>query len=185
MRPAASVRAVLAGCAAALAVAAPAQADSVVGTGFPSGLTTFVTIDVHSGPSGESPTGFLETTFTGGRVPASCLHVVGNAAVINFTSPGGGPAAQVLIVDNGPTGDVFAATFTNTPAVCPAPADFVPSLGPFPLSSGDFVVADEQPLPTSKDQCKDGGWRRFPGFTSPGDCVSFVATKGRNPPAGP
>jgi hypothetical protein len=36
--------------------------------------------------------------------------------------------------------------------------------------------------PTSKDQCKNGGWRNFPGFKNQGDCVSFVATGGRNPP---
>jgi hypothetical protein len=39
-------------------------------------------------------------------------------------------------------------------------------------------------LPTSKDQCKNGGWRNFPGFKNQGDCVSFVATGGKNQPAG-
>jgi hypothetical protein len=40
--------------------------------------------------------------------------------------------------------------------------------------------------PTSRDQCKDGGWRDFvePAFKNQGDCVSFVATGGKNPPAG-
>ena len=37
--------------------------------------------------------------------------------------------------------------------------------------------------PTSKDQCKDGGYQKFnnPSFKNQGDCVSFVATHGRNP----
>ena len=39
------------------------------------------------------------------------------------------------------------------------------------------------PLPTAKDQCKNGGWAQF-GFKNQGDCVSFVATGGKNPPAG-
>lgn len=39
------------------------------------------------------------------------------------------------------------------------------------------------PLPTSKDQCKDGGWQTFGVFKNQGDCVSFVATGGKNPPA--
>lgn len=36
--------------------------------------------------------------------------------------------------------------------------------------------------PTSKDQCKNGGWQTFtdPSFKSEGDCVSFVATGGKN-----
>jgi len=38
--------------------------------------------------------------------------------------------------------------------------------------------------PTSKNQCKNGGWRIFGVFKNEGDCVSFVATKAKNPPAG-
>jgi hypothetical protein len=41
--------------------------------------------------------------------------------------------------------------------------------------------------PTSKDQCKKGGWQTFinPGtFKDQGDCVSFVATHGKNGPNG-
>jgi hypothetical protein len=38
-------------------------------------------------------------------------------------------------------------------------------------------------LPTSKDQCKNGGWRKFGGvFKNQGDCVSFVVTRGKNRP---
>lgn len=38
--------------------------------------------------------------------------------------------------------------------------------------------------PTTKRQCKKGGWRDFEVFKNQGDCVSFVATGGKNPPAG-
>ena len=31
-------------------------------------------------------------------------------------------------------------------------------------------------VPTSKDQCKDGGWHQYPQFRNQGDCVSFVET---------
>jgi hypothetical protein len=37
-------------------------------------------------------------------------------------------------------------------------------------------------LPISKDECKNGGWQSFGTFRNQGDCVSFVATKGKNPP---
>ena len=40
-------------------------------------------------------------------------------------------------------------------------------------------MVDAPPLPTSKDQCKNGGWRTYGVFKNQGDCVSFVATKGR------
>ena len=39
-------------------------------------------------------------------------------------------------------------------------------------------------LPSTKDECKDGGWATFGVFKNQGDCVSFVATGGKNPPAG-
>jgi hypothetical protein len=39
----------------------------------------------------------------------------------------------------------------------------------------------------TKDQCKNGGWQtNFPAgtFKNQGDCVSFFATGGKNPPSG-
>jgi hypothetical protein len=39
------------------------------------------------------------------------------------------------------------------------------------------------PLPTNKDQCKNGGWQNYgTSFKNQGDCVSFVATQGKNEP---
>ena len=45
-------------------------------------------------------------------------------------------------------------------------------------------------LPTSTNECRDGSWETFVNvntgaqiFKNQGDCVSFLATKGRNPPA--
>jgi hypothetical protein len=40
-------------------------------------------------------------------------------------------------------------------------------------------------LPTTADQCKKGGWQTYGVFKNQGDCVSFVATAGKNPPANP
>ena len=37
-------------------------------------------------------------------------------------------------------------------------------------------------LPTTKQECMNGGWRRFGRFKNQGDCVSFVATGGKKPP---
>lgn len=42
-----------------------------------------------------------------------------------------------------------------------------------------------QNLPVNKDQCKKDGWKTFgTTFKNQGDCVSFVATNGRNQPSG-
>jgi hypothetical protein len=41
-------------------------------------------------------------------------------------------------------------------------------------------------LPNTTAECKNGGWTGFFGvFKNQGDCVSFVATGGKNPPSGP
>ena len=41
------------------------------------------------------------------------------------------------------------------------------------------------PLPTNKDQCKKDGWKNYgTTFANQGDCVSFVATNGKNKPKG-
>ena len=44
-------------------------------------------------------------------------------------------------------------------------------------------------LPTSTDQCKNGGWQNYTDgngtpFKNQGDCVSYVATRGTNPANG-
>jgi hypothetical protein len=46
-------------------------------------------------------------------------------------------------------------------------------------------VSVEAALPTTKDECKDGGWETFGVFKNQGDCVSFVASLGKNLPALP
>jgi len=57
-------------------------------------------------------------------------------------------------------------------AVGPAAAQIKPPTPPPPAT-----------LPTTTDQCRDGGWQVFKVFKNQGDCVSFVATQGKNPPA--
>jgi hypothetical protein len=64
------------------------------------------------------------------------------------------------------------------------PADQWPQLPPdWPIEQ-NFTVTDAHKLPTSKNQCKSGGWRNYGIFKNQGDCVSFVATGGKNPPSG-
>jgi hypothetical protein len=57
----------------------------------------------------------------------------------------------------------------------------------YPLATTDlaFQASFSPPLPTSKAQCKNGGWKTYGVFKNQGDCVSFVASGGKNPPSGP
>jgi hypothetical protein len=52
--------------------------------------------------------------------------------------------------------------------------------------NGQVVGSPETNVPTLKDQCKKDGWKSFGDmFKNQGDCVSFVASKGKNQPSGP
>jgi hypothetical protein len=147
--------------------------------------------------------------FQGGSV--TCLHVTGNRAV--FAWFGGLFASTFLlrlrglveITDNGSPGAgrdtlqivpsyiVFSNGYDASVDVpitdCPAslPGDGTPlfagDTSPWVFTQ-DYVINDAPRLPSSKDQCRNGGWRDFGVFKNQGDCVSFVATGGRNLPAG-
>ncbi len=76
-----------------------------------------------------------------------------------------------LVVDSGwAFGDSEQTVLVDNATVNSESYDFTPLVGP----------------PTNKDECKKGGWMTFnnPAFKNQGDCVSFVATGGRNPGSG-
>jgi hypothetical protein len=162
----------------------PAQ-DSVTGsaaTGDGRQSVDF-TFDVHSGPSGESPTGtvsFDAFLVDLGDLELSCLTVSGNRASMIVLIPPLSPSAPagvlISVQDNeGAAPDGLSWSFLTTlPTACP-----VTSAVGEPIRAGDITVTDAQPLPTSKQQCKNGGWRSFGAFKSQGDCVSFVRQRAR------
>jgi hypothetical protein len=162
--------------------------DSVTGSGG-AGMTradafTFE-IDAHSGPSGENPTGSAQITPSelgqpfGG--PITCLAVTGNVATFNFLALPVSSSVETFVATDSPAGDQIAFVGPGR-----GPSDCSPVANPpnQALRAGDIVVVDAQPLPASRAQCTNGGWRDFPQFKNQGDCVSFVATGGRNQPSG-
>jgi hypothetical protein len=185
------------GAALALPAASGAQTaaqDSVTGSagffvfGFPSPIILSVTFDdVHSGPSGENPGGTvtLNVRLAGTLVgEVTCLNVNGNQAAMVFRFPSrDNPVGGVAEVqDNDGAGqDTATIGFVFVQDPLPTTCPIVGVGGPIP--GGDITVVDAPPLPTSKDQCKNGGWETYGVFKNQGDCVSYVATKGKNPPA--
>jgi hypothetical protein len=140
----------------------------------------------------------------------TCLAVTGSVAIIGVTGswrrgglppePGDIPIAGLIrVVDGGPPesgadtleGAIQTGTVNGPPLPGPTSCSTFPGAFPaapfllpdFVNESGDLVVADAPPLPTSKAQCKHGGWRTYGVFQTQGDCVSFVATGAKNPPA--
>jgi len=79
---------------------------------------------------------------------------------------------------------VYAATINKAQAdVGTATVRVSGSTGLPPVFRETFTstnVGGPPTTPTSKEQCKHGGWKNFGGlFKNQGDCVSFVATGGR------
>ncbi len=169
------------------AVAAPAAAQaqapgevSVTGSGT-AGSYTFV-LDAHSGPSGENPTGtasisFNPSVFT--RGPVTCLAVVGNRAVIGIENgPGSLTAGEGTLIEVSDDPDaLFFRLYFEPPSTCPTdPSGYTP----IPVTDGNITISKAPPLPTSKDQCKNGGWRNYgTTFQNQGDCVSSVNHQAR------
>jgi hypothetical protein len=169
----------------ASAMAQTPNQDSVRATGsaFP-----FDNVDItaQSSPSGQNASGTATVSLAGAGAfsgPVTCLSVTGPVATLNFQVSGGVLTAQV--VDNGtgvPPDEIQVAAVDRAPTDC---SPLAPGFGiDATFDHGGATVFDAPALPTSKDQCKNGGWRDFPGFKNQGDCVSFVATGGGNGPGG-
>ncbi len=182
-------------CAPSASAQALLDAVNVTGSG---GSFSNINIKAQSGTSGQSPSGTISFTvfgsvnFTGS---VTCLNVTGpdrgggtstapTTAVVTAVGTGPNPDTtfKVLVVDYGGGGaDTFAFASASGPTECALPSPNEVSLLST-LTNGRAVVFDAPLLPTSKEQCKNGGWQNFPQFKNQGDCVSFVATNGKNQP---
>jgi hypothetical protein len=162
----------------------PAQLDTATATGDNLALDDFsssnINVDAHSGPSGENPGGSVSFDVGVERLPLSgpvtCLNVTGNTAVMTVSGPFPSfpsfPEFIVKLVDNGGSGnDIFQyfPTLPGMPVDCKigSPAYFG---GPL---IGRAVVFDAPAGPTSKDECRDGGFAQL-GFRNQGQCIRSV-----------
>lgn len=81
---------------------------------------------------------------------------------------------------NGASGSLNLAIFDGYTGIGPVPGWYGDNSGS--LSVDVYQLAP--PRPTSADQCKKDGWQAYGIFKNQGDCVSYVATQGKNQPAG-
>ena len=136
---------------------------------------------LRSGPTSEDPSG--EVTLRLNDVALSsesidCLAVAGSTATFSGTwlpNPLGQTHFGITVEDGGTSApDLLGlVSTTNAPRNC-LPYEFLS-----PMITGGLVVTDAQALP-SKTLCLNGGWKTFGVFKNQGDCVSFVASGGKN-----
>jgi choice-of-anchor C domain-containing protein len=143
-----------------------------------------------------------------GSMSQDLATVAGADYTVSFDLSGnyfGGPAIKTLDVSAGATTEAFSwespgglsfpamdwvsESFTFTATSSTTTLTFASTTGGLyygPVLDNVSVVQIVPPLPVEKADCKKGGWDTYGGlFKNQGDCVSFVATDGKNPPSGP
>ena len=123
-----------------------------------------------------------QTTYAGGISDTFVTKLNATGSSLVYSTYLGGSSLDFsggLAVDGAGTAYVTGQTFST---------DFPTTAGAAQATHAgglDAFVTKIASLPTSIDECKNGGWKTFGVFKNQGDCVSFVASKGKNPPSLP
>ncbi len=123
----------------------------------------------------------------GGPVNATIqCDPTGNSTVTFRTSPGNDQASIAIVAPYTATIQTPSGTFNDhgTTHITLFVREDLPGENIFQQLMASDLTAVEPVLPTTKEICKNGGFQNFPalGFKNQGDCVSFVATDGKNEP---
>jgi ricin-type beta-trefoil lectin protein len=175
-----------------LAMTAPASAGQPVQlapqTGAPAQLWVFTNPDFEESPTQivNQQTGLcldVASTTAGARVIAAAC--TGSPSQLWGGSEQGNGSYRFLNL-NSPSGTPLVLTAAaDTPDVVLARNSGADPRQEWLLQSPGLREPPSAAMPATKDDCANGGWRSFGAFKNRGDCVSFVATGGKNPPAGP
>lgn len=163
--------------------------DFLIGGGGTSVDAVHFYLNVYTNLPGTPVTNFFDCRFdfvptSGSTAGFTTVSVDGAAAPTRVQSRGGAVCPTTLGgLPAGSTIRVFAVNVGDTSA---NDADLDGFLDRVVLSGdGMATTFDFEPMigpPTDKDECKRGGWAEFnnPEFRNQGDCVSYVASKGRS-----
>lgn len=157
---------------------------TINGAGFP---TAPLEVDITSSEPGATPN--PNYVFPAGVTApfVAPVAVVGPDGAFSFVFAAGTAQllpASITVYSFDPVNEVPAGvllqTTVSSSTVCADGTSFVPTGGGGSGGGGGGTGG----LPTTGDQCQKGGWAAYGVFKNHGDCVSFVATKGKNLPAG-
>lgn len=140
-----------------------------------------ITDIVHDGPQGVRR--WIEQLIFGGETDIDgCVTVLDSrltgSGQLGTACAAGGPKTFTYSMTIGPSTTAGSFVFGNTATVIG-----LHTATTFDTSTWNVAVTVQRPLPTSVDECKKGGWQAFGIFKNQGDCVSYVATGGKNTPA--
>lgn len=126
-------------------------------------------------------TGYADTltiTFSRPVSDFSVLVLNGNTVTVSYsvTDDLGGSVTKSLVSNVNSGADTFSLPDDGITSV---------SIGlTSPSAVYDFLIDDVQftAFPITTAECKDGGWEAYGVFNNQGDCVSYVASQGKNEP---
>lgn len=145
--------------------------SSVYGTAdFCAGCVSSITITFSMPVDDFSAEVLNGTAATGAIIRYTVASDLGGSVTKSLGTDSSNDAATFTIPDSG----ITSVTISRTE---PTPQwDFF-------IDDISFTVSIPPTLfPSTKSDCKDGGWARFDVFKNHGDCVSYVVTAGRNAP---
>jgi hypothetical protein len=179
-----TMRLAIAGVAATLVLAVPSLAATTITAAWSTGCspaTGQLCANVATVPIDSAGILELSVRSSTAQAFASCstvryhVYVDGTEVwVTPFLAPGESTPLRTV----GPVGAGAVLTF-RAEGNCAGALDFA-------AGAATLQLTEAPRTPTTKNDCKNGGWKTFTtlAFKNQGDCVSFVATEGRNQPAG-
>jgi hypothetical protein len=133
-----------------------------------------VTVTPANGTAAVGQTYCVTATVTGSNSPTFAVEFTAEPTSGPAATPN--PAAEVVPADsNGQAQFCFTSATPGEVLITATARATNTESRPQGTATVTFVG------PTDKDQCKQGGWQTFGIFKNQGDCVSFVATGGKNP----
>lgn len=152
-----------------------AGCSTVSGAAFDPWLMLGISANPTSVTTGQSSTVTADMTHDSAGNDTSASGTIPDGTTIAFATDFG-----VLSAISAGTSDGKASVALTSPA--PGAANVSATLDSQTVST--TVAFTSPPVPTSADQCKNGGWKSYGIFKNQGDCVSFVTTHGKNPASG-
>lgn len=127
--------------------------------------------------------GYLPTISIAFSQPVSNFSVQvmnGETSTVSYTvaSDLGGTVTKSLVANFSSGADTFALPDAGITSVTISRTTAA-AFWDFFIDNVSFTA-----FPITTAECKDGAWETFGVFKNQGDCVSYVATGGTNPPAG-
>jgi hypothetical protein len=159
------------------------ESGSVTVDGY-SGLGFLSTYSFHATFTINSPAGDVQGTKSGSGTPSQNAFLAcgteTNSGRVDVSSLWTGPVPYTATISS-PTGttNVHGDSTVESYTVRPSGGTGTPD-GSF-YETYDTSAPD---LPTTATDCTNDGYKAYGLFKNQGDCVSFIATKGKNAPAG-